>query len=70
MNTVDYNPVEILIVEDNPQDAELTMRVLKKLNIANHIMVAEDGEEALDIIFSRGIYEVRQISETTQGYFS
>ena len=60
MNTIDYNPVEILIVEDNPQDAELTMRALKKLNIANHIMVAEDGEEALDIIFSRGAYEVRQ----------
>ena len=70
MNTVDYNPVEILIVEDNPQDAELTMRALKKLNIANHIMVAEDGEEALDIIFSRGVYEARQDSETTQGYFS
>jgi two-component system response regulator len=60
MNTTNNIPVEILIVEDNPQDAELTMRALKKMNLANHIMVAEDGEEALDIIFSRGIYEVRQ----------
>jgi two-component system, response regulator len=60
MNTADYNTVEILIVEDNPQDAELTIRALKKTNLVNHFMVAEDGEEALDIIFSRGIYEVRQ----------
>jgi two-component system response regulator len=60
MNRINYNPVEILIVEDNPQDAELTMRALKKINLANHIMVAEDGEAALDIIFSRGIYEMRQ----------
>ena len=60
MNTVNYNPVEILIVEDNPQDAELTIRALKKTNLSNHIMVAEDGEEALDIIFSRGKYELRQ----------
>lgn len=60
MNTVNYNPVEILIVEDNPQDAELTIRALKKINLANHIMVAEDGEEALDIIFSKGVFEERK----------
>jgi two-component system response regulator len=60
MNKINYNPVEILIVEDNPQDAELTIRALKKMNPTSQIMVAEDGEEALDIIFSRGIYELRQ----------
>jgi two-component system response regulator len=60
MITINYNPVEILIVEDNPQDAELTIRALKKMNLANYILVAEDGEEALDIILSRGIYEVRK----------
>jgi two-component system, response regulator len=60
MKTVNYNPVEIIIVEDNPQDAELTMRALKKLNVAYNILVAEDGEEALDMIFSRGIYEERK----------
>jgi two-component system, response regulator len=59
MDTINYNPVEILIVEDNPQDAELTIRALKKMNLANQIMVAEDGEEALNFIFSRGIYEMR-----------
>jgi two-component system response regulator len=60
MNTINYNPVEILIVEDNPQDAELTIRALKKMNLANYILVAEDGEEALDIILSRGKFEVRK----------
>jgi two-component system response regulator len=60
MNTANYSPVEILIVEDNRQDAELTIRALKKINLADHIMVAEDGEEALNIIFSKGIYQVRK----------
>jgi two-component system response regulator len=60
MNRANYNPVEILIVEDNPQDAELTMRALKKMNLVNQIMVAEDGEEALDIVFSRGKFEERK----------
>lgn len=69
MKTVNYNPVEILIVEDNPQDAELSIRALKKVNLANHILVAEDGEEALDIIFSRGIYEVRKSLEPPKVIF-
>ncbi len=69
MNTVNYNPVEILIVEDNPQDAELTIRALKKMNLAIHIMVAEDGEEALDIIFSRGVYEGRQAQKPPKVIF-
>jgi len=60
MNTVNYEQVEILIVEDNPQDAELTIRALKKMNLATNILVAEDGEEALDIVFSRGIHEMRK----------
>ena len=60
MTTINYNPVDILIVEDNPQDAELTIRALKKMNLTSQIMVAEDGEEALNMIFSRGIYELRQ----------
>jgi len=54
-----YDAVEILIVEDNPQDAELTIRALRKQNLANQIFVVEDGEEALDFIFSRGQYEDR-----------
>lgn len=48
------NEVEILLVEDNPADVELTLRALKKNNIANRIEVVTDGEEALDFIFARG----------------
>jgi two-component system, response regulator len=54
-------PVDILIVEDNPNDAELTVRALKKQNLANHVFTVEDGEEALDFIFCRGKYSGRNI---------
>jgi two-component system, response regulator len=53
--------VEILLVEDNPNDAELTMRALKKNNLANNIVQVSDGEEALDFIFARGAYSDRQM---------
>ncbi|HBU69335.1 MAG TPA: two-component system response regulator [Elusimicrobia bacterium] len=46
------NVVEILLVEDNPQDVELTLRAFKKNNLSNRIHVAKDGAEALDFIFS------------------
>jgi two-component system response regulator len=62
MNTpINNDPVEILIVEDNPQDAELTTRALRKKNLSNHIYVIEDGEEALDFVFTRGKYETRKL---------
>jgi CheY-like chemotaxis protein len=51
--------VEILIVEDNPHDLELTMRALRKSHLANNIATAADGEEALDFLYSRGKYEGR-----------
>jgi two-component system, response regulator len=44
--------VEILLIEDNPNDAELTIRTLKKNNLANHLMHLEDGQEALDFLFN------------------
>jgi len=51
--------VEILLVEDNPADVELTLRALRKNNLANRIHVARDGEEALDFMFCRGAYSTR-----------
>ena len=48
--------VEILLVEDSAEDAELTLRALKKHNLANRIHHAKDGVEALDFLFSRGAH--------------
>ena len=51
---------EILLVEDNPADVELSLRALKLNHIANRISVARDGEEALDFIFGRGEHPDRR----------
>ena len=51
--------VDILLVEDNPRDAELTIRALRKRNLGNPLWLVEDGVEALDFIFCRGRYEDR-----------
>jgi two-component system response regulator len=55
------NKVEILLVEDNPHDAELTIRALKKSNLANRLIHLSDGAEALDFLFARGMYADRSI---------
>ena len=55
----DHNQVEILFIEDNPHEAELTIRSLNKHNLANELKHIDDGAEALDFIFSRGAYEYR-----------
>ena len=51
--------VEILLVEDNPVDVELTLHALRNNNLANQIQVVRDGEEALDFLFARGPYSGR-----------
>ncbi len=51
----------ILLVEDNPDDVELTMRALKKNNISNRVVVANDGVEALDYLFGTGRFSGRDI---------
>lgn len=53
----------ILLVEDNSSDVELTRRALMKEHITNEIVVAEDGQEALDYMFGEGIYEGRDITQ-------
>ena len=53
----------ILLVEDNPADVTLTLRALKKANIANEVVVASDGVEALDYLFGTGQYSGRNVNE-------
>lgn len=57
----DLGVVDILLVEDNPRDAELTMRAIKKRNMANPIHLVEDGAQALDFILCRGVYGDRDV---------
>jgi two-component system response regulator len=57
------NAVELLLVEDNPQDLELSLRALRKANLSNHIQVARDGAEALEFIFCEGAFAGRKISD-------
>jgi len=54
--------VDILLVEDNPSDAELALRSLKKHNVTNRIIWVKDGEEALDFLFHRGTYAESDLS--------
>ncbi len=56
-----HTEVEILLVEDNPNDAELALRALKKHHLANRLVHVADGEEALDFLFARGAFSHRQI---------
>lgn len=51
--------VEILLVEDNPTDAELTLEALREVNLTNHLVWVRDGAEALDFVFARGAYAGR-----------
>ena len=55
--------VEILLVEDNMHDAELTIRALKKVNLANKLVHLKDGAEALDFLFARGDYAGRTVTQ-------
>ena len=53
--------IEILLVEDNPDDLEMSLRALRKAHLANHIQVARDGVEALDFIFGTGSHAGRNV---------
>lgn len=51
----------LLLVEDNPDDVDLTLRALRKNNITNEIIVVHDGAEALDCLFGTGVYEGKRV---------
>ena len=53
----------ILLVEDNPDDVELTLRAFKKNSISNKVIVAKDGVEALDYLFGTGMFAARDVTE-------
>jgi two-component system, response regulator len=57
-------PAEILLVEDNPQDLQLTLRALAKAGVGNRVQVARDGAEALDFLFCEGAHAHRRIEDT------
>lgn len=63
------NEIDILIVEDNSTDAELTIRALKKNNLANKIFLVEDGEEALNFLFSKKQFSDRINKENPKVVF-
>jgi CheY-like chemotaxis protein len=58
---VGLNEVEILLVEDSRQDAEMALRALKKHNFANNVYHVKDGEEALAFVFATGAYSERKV---------
>jgi two-component system response regulator len=60
----DTHEIEILIVEDDDDDLEMTLHALKKANVANLIQVVRDGEEALEFIFCEGTFANRRIEST------
>jgi two-component system, response regulator len=61
---MNFRDETILLVEDNPDDVELTMRAFRKNNIANKVVVARDGVEALDFLFCQGTYVSRDNNDT------
>ncbi|CAM3118476.1 response regulator [Rariglobus hedericola] len=63
MTTPNSDIIEILLVEDNPNDLALTQRALKKARLANHLHVCRDGAEALDFLFGEGVYAGRRLDQ-------
>jgi len=60
---MDQSNFDILLVEDNSDDAGLTIRAFRKNNISNALLHLTDGQEALDFIFCEGVYQNRNISD-------
>ena len=61
---MDNSEVEILLVEDNMADVEMTMRILKKANLANRLLHLKDGAEATDFLFGHGKFSNRELTNT------
>jgi len=59
----DLSQVEILLVEDSQDDLEMTLRALRKANLANHVEIARDGVEAINFLFAEGPYAGRKVED-------
>jgi two-component system response regulator len=57
------NAIEIILIEDNPHDAELVLRALKKHGLTNRLQLLQDGAEALEFIFATGAYAERDLQQ-------
>ena len=55
--------LEVLLIEDNPHDAELAIRALEELNLTDHLIHLTDGQAALDFLFGTGNYEGRDVNQ-------
>jgi two-component system, response regulator len=66
MNMTPPDNISVLLVEDNDEDVELTLRVFRQYHLANHIHVVRDGAEALDCLFSTGAYLDRGLCAQTK----
>ena len=59
-DNINTTPIDILLVEDNEDDIDVTVRAFKKAKIKNNIFVTQDGQEALDFIYHQGQYEDKE----------
>jgi two-component system, response regulator len=66
---INPSEVAILLVEDSPEDAQLTLRALRKHNLANRVFHVKDGAEALDFIFAKGVYTGRNVENVPKVIF-
>jgi two-component system, response regulator len=66
---INPSEVEILLVEDSPEDAQLTLRALRKHNLANRVFHVKDGAEALDFVFASGDYANRDVENVPKVIF-
>src|SRR6186997_3172513 len=63
MTAILPDDIDILLVEDNPNDVELTLRALRKYNLADRVFVVKDGAEALEFLFGGGAYPERKAED-------
>jgi CheY-like chemotaxis protein len=61
LNKLDFKHVDILLVEDNPYDADLAMMALEERNLINNVVWVKDGQEALDFLFAKNKYDQRNV---------